>query len=326
MFALSAVAVAAAGVRLARDGHTIAEGTGLGGMWVGAILVAAATSLPELFTDINAVWQGHPSLAVGDLFGSSMANMMLLGMADLLTRHTRVLTRVAINQALVGTLALCLTLIAGLGIVVGGSVAILALGWATIAIGAGYVLGMRLIHTNRDEPPFRAEREVAAQRPRPAVLGPAFAGFGVAALVIVVAAPYLASSAATLSSGLGIGDGFGGMVLLALTTSLPEASVSVASVRSGAYALAVGNLLGSNCFNMAALVPLDLVHGARPILGDVEPALLTGALSACILMGLAMLDVLNRSERRLWLLEPGPALIVLVYVAGLYATYHVAAG
>ena len=91
----------------------------MGGLWVGAILVAAATSLPELVTDVNAVLQGHPSLAVGDLLGSSMANMMILAVADLLGRSPRLLTRVAINQALVGTLGICLTILAAIGTVTG---------------------------------------------------------------------------------------------------------------------------------------------------------------------------------------------------------------
>lgn len=85
IFAVASAAVVVAGVRLARDGDVIAERTGLGGAWVGAILLAAATSLPELTTDIFAVRQGQVSLAVGDLFGSSMVNMLILAVADLAT-------------------------------------------------------------------------------------------------------------------------------------------------------------------------------------------------------------------------------------------------
>ena len=63
VFVLSGAVVAAAGVRLARDGDRLGEETGLGGMWIGAILVAGATSLPELLTDLNAIRDGNPSLA-----------------------------------------------------------------------------------------------------------------------------------------------------------------------------------------------------------------------------------------------------------------------
>jgi len=93
-------------------------------------------------------------------------------------------------------------------------------------------------------------------------------------------------------------------------------------VRAGAYNLAVGNLLGSNCFNMAALVPLDLIHGPGSILSGTDPGLAVGALFATLLMTLAMLDVLNRSERRIWMLEPGPAFMLLTYLVGIYVPYR----
>ena len=128
LFLITAAAVAGAGIRLAHDGDVIAEETGLGGAWVGAILVAAATSLPELITDIHAVLQDHVALAVGDLFGSNMANMLILAVADLTTRDPGMLTRVAINQALVGTLAISVTALAVLGVVAGGGLPLVGVG------------------------------------------------------------------------------------------------------------------------------------------------------------------------------------------------------
>lgn len=323
IFALGAAAVAGAGIRLAKDGDTIAEGTGLGGMWVGAILVAAATSLPELVTDINAVLQANPSLAVGDLFGSSMANMLILAVADLVSRQPRLLMRVAINQSLVGTLGIFLTAVAALGVVIGRALGPLPFGWSTVVIALAYVAGMRLLHRNREAPPFRTPGQVAETRPSRKDVRRAIVGFAVAALVILVAAPYLASSSAELADQLSISQGFAGMIFLAVTTSLPEAAVSYASVRTGAYNLAVGNLLGSNCFNMAALVPLDLVDGPGAMLRGVDPGLVVGALFGVLLMSLAMLDLMNKAERRIWMLEPGPVFMILAYLAGLVAVYRV---
>jgi cation:H+ antiporter len=318
-FAVSAAAVIAAGIRLARDGDTIAAGTGLGGMWIGAILLAAATSLPELVTDVSAVWQGDPGLAVGDLFGSSMANMLILAVADLLVRQTRVLTRVAVNQATVGVIGICLTTVAGLGVLAGGG-SILGVGWATLVIAGGYVVGMRLLHANRPEPPFRTPAQVTEAKPRADALRSAVTGFAAGALVIVVAAPFLASSTAELAGRLGISHGFAGMVLLAITTSMPEVVVTTAAVRAGAYDLAVGNLLGSNCFNMAVLVPLDLAQGPGSLLAVVDRELAVAALASVVLTSLALLDVLDRAERRRWAFEPGPVLMIAAYAAGLYLT------
>jgi len=321
IFLISAAAVAGAGVRLAKDGDTIAEGTGLGGMWVGAILVAAATSLPELLTDVNAVLQDNASLAVGDLFGSCMANMLILAIADLLTRKPRLLARVALNQMLVGTLGIFLTVVAVLGVLSGGGVSGVPLGWSTAVIGFAYVVGMRLLHRNREEPPFRTPAEAAAAARGRAELRFAIMGFAGSALIILIAAPFLAASAAELADELGLSQGFAGMLFLAITTSLPEAAVSYGSVRAGAYNLAVGNLLGSNCFNMAALAPLDFVEGPGSMLAGVEPGLAVGGLFAVLLTALAMLDVMNKAERRIWILEPGSAFMILTYLSGIYAAY-----
>lgn len=324
VFLISGIAVAAAGIRLARDGDAIATRTGMGGLWVGAILVAGATSLPELSIDLNAVLQGNPNLAVGDLFGSNMANMAILAGADLAVRGGRMLTRVAINQALIGVLAIALSAIAAVGVLAGDGFSVLGLAGPTMVIGFAYVAGMRLLHRNRPNPPFRTPEEVDAARKRTPSLRRSGTGFAVAALVILIAAPFLAGSAADLATQFGISTGFVGLLLLAVTTSLPELAVSVESLRAGAYDLAVGNLLGSNCFNMFALVALDAVEGPGSILARSDRTLLIGAVFGILLMALALLEILNKSEKRIWVLEPGPVFMLLAYLAGVYLAYEAA--
>jgi cation:H+ antiporter len=318
-FLLSAAVVVTAGVRLARDGDRIAQSTGLGGMWVGAILLAAATSLPELTTDISAVRLGAPDLAVGDLFGSNMTNILILALADLSVRQTRVMMRVTINQAAVGVIAIALTAVATLGVLVGGG-SVLGLGWASVVIAVGYVAGMYLLHGNRPEPPFDESANVTRLRWRDARLRPALLGFGSAAIIILVAAPHLASSAADLATQLGISQGLAGMLLLAVATSMPEAAATIASVRTRAYDLAVGNLLGSNSFNMFILLPLDWVQGPGSLLAAASHELTIAGLVSIVMMSLAVIDVLDRAERRRWPIELRPLLIVVAYGVGLYLT------
>jgi cation:H+ antiporter len=321
VFLLSAAAVVAAGARLSRDGDTIAERTGLGGAWVGAILLAGATSLPELATGIYAVRSGAISLAIGDIFGSCMGNLMILGVADLCVRKVGILNRVAVNQVLVGVLGMILLAVAAAGIVAPLNFSLLNWGWAPLAIGLTYFLGMRLLHVNRGQPPFETADEAKAHAASAPSLRTAIIGFAISAGVILFAARYLATSAEQIAGMLGLSSGFVGMVLLALVTSLPEATVSVAAVRSGSYDLAVGNLLGSNCFNVTILFVHDWVDGPLPILAKVGPGLLVGALFAIILTGQAVLGILNRSERRIWFLEPDAVFLLLTYGAGLYLAY-----
>ncbi len=327
VFILSGAAVAVAGTRLAHNGDVIADRSGLGRTWVGAVLVAAATSLPELSTDSFAVVQGHTSLAIGDLFGSSMANMLLLALADIALTRIRVLTRVAINQAIVGTLAIILMAIAVAGALTQPGLSILSFGWAPLAIGFSYLAGMRLIYLNREGPPFSTMVQVERAEKEAVVGGPslfrAVVEFGAATVIILIAARFLANSASSLALQLGLDSGFFGIALLALTTSLPEVAVTITCLRSGSYDLAVGNLLGSNVFNMVILIPLDLLYRSGPILGQADRSVLIGALFAIFLTALTVLEVLNRSERRIWYLEPDAIFRVLVYLFGLFLAFRV---
>jgi cation:H+ antiporter len=183
-----------------------------------------------------------------------------------------------------------------------------------------------MLHLNRPEPPFetKAEAEAAALRapslPRSAI------GFAIAAIVIFFAARPLASSSAAIAERLGVTTGVVGVALLALMTTLPELTVTLASVRLGAYDLAVGNMLGSNCFNMLILFLLDLADGQALLLSQAGPDLLIGASFAILLTGQATLEVLNKSERRAWILEPNAALRLVTYAFGLYFVIHAGGG
>ncbi len=321
VFLLSGIVIVGAGVRLARDGDAIAEQTGLGGLWVGAILVSAATSLPEVTTCISAVLQGAPSLAVGDLLGANMANLTVLALADLFTRHTRMLSRVTLNQLAVGTVAITVTSIALLGMLI-PDWSFAGVGWAPLGIAVAYVAGMRHLHRNRPGPPFAAEATSAPSRPTRRAYRRAVIGFAAATGVILLSAPLLAWSGAALADQLGIGHGFAGMLLLALVTTLPETVVTIASVRAEAYDLAIGNLFGSNCFNMASLVLLDLVNGRPALLADLDPSLLIAGAVGLLLTSLAMLGVLDRAEHSRRGIEVAPLVMIAIYLAGLLLAYR----
>ncbi len=133
VFVLSASLVILAGWELTRRAEDLAERTGLGHAWIGAIVLAGATSLPELSVDLVAVRTGSANFAIGDLFGSCMVNMLALAVADLLTPQVRILTRVVIDQALAGVLAIIVLALAALGVVTGSA---LAFGGSRVGDGA----------------------------------------------------------------------------------------------------------------------------------------------------------------------------------------------
>ncbi|MER3485070.1 MAG: hypothetical protein C4345_02920, partial [Chloroflexota bacterium] len=227
-----------------------------------------------------------------------MANVAILALADLLARRHRTLMLIAINQALVGILAISLTAIASAGVLTGTLLTIGPLGWATILIGLGYVTGMHCLHAKRPEPPFATKAEAQEAVSRAPTLPRAAIGFTIGAIAILIAGRPLAHSSADLANRLGLTVGVIGVALLAVTTSLPELTVTLASVRIGAYDLAVGNMLGSNSFNMVILLVLDTVHGQGSLLAQAGPDVLLAAMFAILLTGLTTMEVLNKAERR----------------------------
>lgn len=102
LFLMSAVVIVVAGTKLARYADQIAELSGLGRLWIGVVLMAGATSLPEVITTMSAGRLNAPDLAAGNLFGAGLSNMLTLGLIDLLHRRRRVWQQAVLGHTLTG--------------------------------------------------------------------------------------------------------------------------------------------------------------------------------------------------------------------------------
>jgi cation:H+ antiporter len=317
LFLATGLAVVVAGVLLARAADEVAEATGLGRVWAGTLGLAAVTSLPELTTDVAAVRLGAPDLAVGDLMGSCMANMLILALLDLFGPRRRMLRDAAFDHALAGCLAIALVALAGVLLHVRPALTLLGVSPVAILLVAVYVAGSRAVHR---EAVRRAPGAHARARGAAALRGP-LVRFALAAGALLVAGPLFASSAKGIAQLLGLGPTFVGTWLVAFATSLPELVSCIAALRLGAADLAIGNLFGSNAFNVAILLALDVAQPGTSIFAAVGPGHVVSALFAVALMGLGVAAIVYRAERRFWLVEPDSAAMLLLYVLGLAAVY-----
>jgi cation:H+ antiporter len=333
-FAMLAGVVAAAGIVLAQAADVIAEITRLGRILVGSLLLAAATSLPELTVDLAAVRQGMPDLAVGDLLGSSLMNLLILAAVDLSQRSGRpMLSREAASHALPATLSIALTSIAGAAILTADRLPHVSLGgvggWS-LAIVVAYLLGSRMIFLDQrislraaaDALASGKAPQVPAQTDRSArgllVHGSMFLG---AAAVLWIAGPRLAVAAGEIADRSGLGGTFVGTTLVALTTSLPELVAAVVAVRAGAHDLAIGNTFGSNAVNMILFAPLDASHPGS-LFAAVSPVHAVTTLAIILATAVAVLGQLYRVERRIPICEPDAALVLLVVSGALLLVYR----
>ena len=330
-FLLLAGAVAAAGSVLARSADQIAEATGLGRLLVGSLLLAAVTSLPELSVDIAAIRSGYVDLAAGDLFGSSLMNLLILALVDLSIRSGRkMLSREGAAHALSATLGIAVTSLAGLAIVTADKLPaaiILGMSGWSWAILLSYLFGARMIFINQ-----RISARLAAESQsdesglfqgssarKPSFLLSAII-FGAAAVVLCFAGPKLAHVAGALAEETGLGGTFVGTTLVAVTTSLPELVASLTAIRIGAIDLAIGNAFGSNAFNIVLFVPLDFLHEGSIFL-SMSGAHAVTAFPVVLATAIAVLGQLYHGERRLPFIEPDAFLMLFVVLGGLFLIY-----
>jgi cation:H+ antiporter len=294
-----AAAILVAGSRLARYGDAIAHHTGMGGSWIGLVLLATVTSLPELMTGVSSVTvAGAPDIAVGNVLGACVLNLTMLVPLDALHRRASIYS-VASQGHVLGT---------AFGVVMLGVVAFGILSAAQFDLRVGHVgvvsLGVLGLYVVAMRTIFHYERGVraaaAGEGPSPGLtLAQAAWRYAAAAVVVVGAALWLPFAASAVAEAMGWSRSFVGTLLVALATTLPELTVTIASVRIGALDLAIGNLVGSNLFNLAILGIDDLLYLDGPLLAAVEPAHAMSAVAAAVMSGALIVALVARPAARL---------------------------
>lgn len=331
-----ALVVAIAGTFLARAADQIADVTGLGRLLVGSLLLAAATSLPELTVSIAAVRRGMPDLAVGDLLGASLVNLLVLAVLDLVhTKGGKMLSRKAAAHALSATLAITLAALAAIGILASRHlepITWLGVGTTSWLILLAYAMGARMVFINQ-RIAVRAARETTTasddrlperttprHRLRDRLFAPLLT-FAIAAAMIFLTGPQLARAAGELAERTGLSETFVGTALLALCTTLPEIVTSIAAIQLGAFDLVIGNVFGSSAFNILLLVPVDAAHPGS-LLHDVSPLHAVTALGVIVATAIALLGQLYDVEHRIRFIDPDALLVIIAVVSALSLVYR----
>lgn len=322
LFVAAAAVLVWAGTSLARTGDQIAERTRLGGLLVGMLLMAGATSLPEIATVMGAAAVGAPNLAIGSLFGSSMANMAILAILALAHHRAQVWTSVELEQSRVATIAILLTALAATGVATPVG---LRLGWVgldSLLIVLTYIAAVAWIHRSprsRYSPaePASAPRESPGDALDRLSFRAIVWRFLLAALVILVAGPAAALAGEGIVRTSGLSETFVGVVLLAVATSLPELLASLGAIRIGAFDMAVGNLFGSNAFNMVVVVFADLAYLPGPILSAADPAQIVAAVASIALMAIPLAAIVHGRETTIRRFEPDAMILLLGYLVAL---------
>jgi cation:H+ antiporter len=318
--------IAGAGYHLCRTGDQIAHATGMTGGWVGLALLASVTSLPELVIGITSVTGANvPNIAVGDALGSCVINLGFLVVLDFLYRKEALYERASQAHVLSAGFGIVLIALVGLNIVMSAGaparapmVANLTVGLYTPLILLLYPIALRTLYIHEAR---QAPAAIDAMR-APVSLASAARHFALAALVVMLAGIRLPFVGSALADAMGWNQSFVGTLFVAAITSLPELAVTVSALRIGALDMAIGNLLGSNLFNVAIIAIDDIFYVKGPLLAHVSAVHASTVFSAVIMSGLAVVGLLYRPRSRVlrtvgWV----SVAMLLVYVFNAYITF-----
>lgn len=315
VFLASAVVVVYCGAKLAVYGDALASLTGWGRLFVGGLLLALATSLPELATNISAVNLDppNPELAVGTVLGANMKNMVTLAAVALAFGGKGFLQRVAPEQGYLIVVAVGLT---GLAVLFGGlkiGVEVWEIGISSMILIVLFVLGMWWVYENRPKGADANEEDPGM------TLSRAWAMFGLVSVGVIISGFFLAWSTDEIAGITGIASSTLGILLAAFVTTIPEIAATVAAARLGAMDLAVAGIYGSSVFNISILFYADIFYRDGILVNHTEPAhfVAGGVGVGLMLAGLVLVLARNR-------VKPAIAAVALALMAGIYIAGAVA--
>lgn len=323
-FAVCAGLILYSGIKLSKYGDIIAEKTGLGRTFVGFVLFAAVTSMPELVNSISAVtYAGVPDIAMGDLLGSCVFNILILALMDAFYRPQPIYRAANPGHIVSAGFGILLLSLAAGGIFIGDR--LLPFGWIgiySVLFIIGYFIAIRQVYHYERRSLAEFVKEAAMELKYEEVpKATAYKNFAINAAVIVVAATFLPKLGEGIAEATGLGQTFVGNIFIAAATSLPEIVVSVAAVRLGAVDLAVGNLFGSNIFNIMILAVADIFFVRGPLFSFSDPNHIVPAISAIAMSSIAIIGLSYKAGKKKFFIAWDSIALMAVFAVNIAVLY-----
>ena len=228
------------GDALVRGAVAIATRAGLSPLVIGLTLVGFGTSVPELLTSLFAAFDGLPGIALGNVVGSNIANILLiLGLSALITPFAALAAKGRDGMWMLAATAVCA------GMIIFGDVGRVAGLLCVLALGAYIFIALRSGQVDEDLP------DGLPASPAGAILQ-----FALGLVGVIVGARLLVDGASGIARAFEISEAVIGLTIVAIGTSLPELVTSVIAARKGQGDIALGNIIGSNIFNVFGILGL----------------------------------------------------------------------
>lgn len=337
IFLVGATLVWFAGTKLSTQVDLIADRTGIGKAFAGALLLGGATSLPELATTITAASSGAARLAGTNLLGGVVMQIAVLGLIDAFVLRGKPLTLFSPRASLlmVGISLIVLVALASAAVSAGELTSVAGIGFWSVALAATYVASLWVVYRYDGQPRWEPAGEIkeppesardlkdAHQRQYEQTSTARLSWyFCIASTIVLIGGFLVARTGEAIAEQTGIGQNFVGATLVALATSLPEVSTTWSAVRFGAYSMAAANILGTNSLEIALFLPADLAYRAGPIFDALDRSAHFLAALGIVVTALYLWGILERRDRTIFGMGYDSFLVLSAYITGmlLYTT------
>ncbi|MGY4689526.1 sodium:calcium antiporter [Salibacterium sp. K-3] len=322
LFVAAAVITVTAAVKLSTYADVISVKSTWGGLMVGTLLLAGATSLPEVTTSLTAVFLDNPDIAVGNVLGSNMFNLLIIAAFDLYYRKEKLFSRTDVSHAYTASLGILLSLLVLAALFIRTDLSLFGIGLDSLLILSVYIAGIIFINKKTGSLPAEEAAPAVDEEASPAYalsLKHAQAGFIIAAVVILGAGSLLTVTGDQIAVQTGLGSSFVGSFLIAASTSLPEAVAVLVALQLQNHNLALGSILGSNLFNMILLAVSDMGYFHGPIIAASNPVHQITAGAVSLLAAIVLFSVLRGRKKGVRLYPwPSALLVVLYFITSYY--------
>lgn len=335
IFTGAGVVVWFAGVKLSTYADALSIRTRLSQAFLGIALLGVATSLAEVATTITAASMGNSELVAGNLFGGVALQITVLAIVDLMVVRGA-LTYFTPSAALLfqGAMLLFMLSLALAGGAIGEPFVVLGVGVTSVLLATMYLVTLRISMDETylprwhpsDEPAPATKKDAREEREEPEGVPPGrklywYIGFVV--LLIFGGGWLLAQTGDALARQTNLGASFVGAALVAAATSLPELSTAITAVRHGNHEMAVSNILGTNCLEVALFFIGDLFYRPGSILGEMNRSAFVAGTLGLLVTCIFLLGLLERRDRTVLGMGVDSLAVLITYVVGLGGLYYV---
>lgn len=327
LFVAAAAIIALVGTRMSKVSDRLADSTGLGEAVMGAVFLGGSTSLAGIVASVTAAAGGHAELAVSNAIGGIAAQTAFLALADIFyTKANLEHAAASVTNLVQGTLLITLLSIPLIGMS-GPQVAIWEIHPATVVLIAAYGFGLRLVYRSQKNQMWsprqtkETRKETEDESASENNLTQLWLQFALYAAIIAVSGYVIAQSGVFIAGKTGFSESVVGGLFIAISTSLPELVITIAAVRQGALTLAVGGVIGGNCFDLLLLGFSDIAYRQGSIYNAIANRQIFVLALTILMTGMLLLGLLEREKHGVGNIGFESFLILLIYGSGVVVLF-----